>query len=596
MIPLSAVAHFSQGATPLAVNHQGLLVANTISFNLPPGVSLSDAIATIEATMNRLGVPATIRGTFQGSAKVFQDSLANQPFLVLAALVTIYIVLGVLYESYIHPLTILSTLPSAGVGALLALMAFKTEFCDHGADRRHPADRHRQEERDHDDRFRARRRAQARHELRMDAIREACLLRFRPIMMTTMAAMLGARSPGARPRRRRRAAPAAGNRDCRRSDPESSADALFHTCDLFVSGQVSPLEPTSSSRRGASYSRAFTATGRINVGGFTRLDVGAYPEAFPDRRGRCAWLRAVRLHPWHRAARAQSRGTHELSRSTSSQRRCRRADRRLVARLPVQRADLADGCGAGLQSRHRGRDRPDRAGRRPGRRHPARRCLPTLTGNGSAERQKVSSATSSVGSGNGLGGGTFNQFSTSLTASYMVDFWGKNRATLYAAEESATVSRYNREVVTLSTIVTVANTYFQVLAAQDELRVTRQNLAAADRILTLIKKQFNGGTASQLDVSQQEALVADPARRDPAAGSHGRPEHRSAGAPGRTRGSELHHPWRLDPPDRGAAGDAGTAVRTALSAAGRPPGRGAAGVVELQRRSRRARRSSRRSS
>src|SRR6185312_11193802 len=131
--------------------------------------------------------------------------------------------------------------------------------------------------------------------------------------------------------------------------------------------------------------------------------------------------------------------------------------------------------------------------------------LPTLTGNGSAERQKLSSATSS---NSGFGGGTFNQFSTSLTASYMVDFWGKNRATLYAAEENATVARYNREVVTLSTIVTVANTYFQVLAAQDQLRVTRQNLEAADRILTLIKKQFNGGTASQLDVSQQEALVA----------------------------------------------------------------------------------------
>jgi outer membrane protein, multidrug efflux system len=134
--------------------------------------------------------------------------------------------------------------------------------------------------------------------------------------------------------------------------------------------------------------------------------------------------------------------------------------------------------------------------------------LPTLTGNGSAERQKVSSATSSIGSGNGLGGGTFNTFQTNLTASYMVDFWGKNRATLYAAEENATVARFNREVVTLSTIVTVANTYFQVLAAQDQIRVTRQNLEAADRILTLIKKQFNGGTASQLDVSQQEALAA----------------------------------------------------------------------------------------
>jgi multidrug efflux pump len=191
MIPLAAVAHFTQGATPLAVNHQGLLVANTISFNLPPNVSLSTAVATIEATMNRIGVPATIRGTFQGTAKAFQDSLANQPFLILAALVTIYIVLGVLYESYVHPLTILSTLPSAGVGALLALMAFRTDFSimaligvilligivkknaimmiDFALD------------------------AERRRGLSpLEAIREACLLRFRPIMMTTMAAMLGA--------------------------------------------------------------------------------------------------------------------------------------------------------------------------------------------------------------------------------------------------------------------------------------------------------------------------------------------------------------------------------------------------------------------
>jgi multidrug efflux pump len=191
MIPLSAVAHFTQGATPLAVNHQGLLVANTISFNLPPGGSLSSAVTSIESSMNRIGVPATIRGTFQGTAKAFQDSLQNQPFLVLAALVTIYIVLGVLYESYVHPLTILSTLPSAGVGALVALMAFNTEFSimaligvilligivkknaimmiDFALD------------------------AERKRGLSsVDAIYEACLLRFRPIMMTTMAALLGA--------------------------------------------------------------------------------------------------------------------------------------------------------------------------------------------------------------------------------------------------------------------------------------------------------------------------------------------------------------------------------------------------------------------
>jgi multidrug efflux pump len=191
MIPLSAVSRNKQGATPLAVNHQGLLVATTISFNLPPNVSLSTAVSIIDADMNRLGVPATIRGTFQGTAKAFQDSLSNQPYLVLAALVTIYIVLGMLYESFVHPLTILSTLPSAGVGALLALMAFGTEFSimaligvilligivkknaimmiDFALD------------------------AQRTRALSsVDAIFEACLLRFRPIMMTTMAALLGA--------------------------------------------------------------------------------------------------------------------------------------------------------------------------------------------------------------------------------------------------------------------------------------------------------------------------------------------------------------------------------------------------------------------
>jgi outer membrane protein, multidrug efflux system len=129
--------------------------------------------------------------------------------------------------------------------------------------------------------------------------------------------------------------------------------------------------------------------------------------------------------------------------------------------------------------------------------------LPTLTGNASAEREHLSGNNGGVG-----GGATSSLFSTGLTASYMLDFWGKNRAALYAAEENASVARYNREVVTLTAIVTVANTYFQILAAQDQLRVTRQDLEAAQRILVLIKKQFGGGTASQLEVSQQEALVA----------------------------------------------------------------------------------------
>jgi NodT family efflux transporter outer membrane factor (OMF) lipoprotein len=135
--------------------------------------------------------------------------------------------------------------------------------------------------------------------------------------------------------------------------------------------------------------------------------------------------------------------------------------------------------------------------------------LPTISGNASAERERTSSSGSSSLTGTGSSGNsTLSIYSTGLTASYILDFWGKNRATLAASEESATASRYNREVVTLTTMATVANTYFQVLAAQDQIRVTRQNLAAAERILNLINTQFAGGTASQLDVSQQEALVA----------------------------------------------------------------------------------------
>lgn len=127
-VPLASISHFAPTATPLSVNHQGQFAATTISFNLPPGVSLSQGTQAIENTMRSLGVPTSVHGAFQGTAKTFQASLDNQPILILGALLAVYIVLGMLYESYVHPLTILSTLPSAGVGALLALMAFKMDF------------------------------------------------------------------------------------------------------------------------------------------------------------------------------------------------------------------------------------------------------------------------------------------------------------------------------------------------------------------------------------------------------------------------------------------------------------------------------------
>jgi multidrug efflux pump len=190
MVPLSAIASFGPGNTPLSVNHQSQFVASTISFNLPPGVSLSTATQVIYDTMAQIGMPGTIHGSFQGTAQAFQQSMSDQPILILAALAAVYIVLGMLYESYIHPLTILSTLPSAGVGALLALLLFRTEFSIIAligvilligivkknaimmVDFAIEASRQGLSSR--------------------DAIYQACLLRFRPIMMTTCAALLGA--------------------------------------------------------------------------------------------------------------------------------------------------------------------------------------------------------------------------------------------------------------------------------------------------------------------------------------------------------------------------------------------------------------------
>ncbi len=191
MVPLSAFSHYEATNTPLAVNHQGQFVASTITFNLPVGVSLSDAVAAINDTMARIGVPTSVHGTFQGTARTFQASLDSQPWLILAAIIAVYIVLGMLYESYIHPLTILSTLPSAGVGALLALLLFRTEFSIIaligvilliGIVKKNAImmiDFAIQTERKHG-------------KSPEEAIFEACLLRFRPIMMTTMAALLGA--------------------------------------------------------------------------------------------------------------------------------------------------------------------------------------------------------------------------------------------------------------------------------------------------------------------------------------------------------------------------------------------------------------------
>jgi multidrug efflux pump len=190
LVPLSAFATLERRNTTLSINHQGQLPSVTLSFNLPPGTALGDALESIDKAQDEIRLPGTIRGTYMGTAQAFKASLANQPLLLLAALLVVYIVLGVLYESLIHPITILSTLPSAGVGALVALLVFRTELSviafigiilligivkknailmiDFAIE------------------------VERREGLTSEAsIFKACLLRFRPITMTTLAAMLG---------------------------------------------------------------------------------------------------------------------------------------------------------------------------------------------------------------------------------------------------------------------------------------------------------------------------------------------------------------------------------------------------------------------
>ncbi len=191
MVPLAAFSHFQPGHTPLGVNHQGAFVAATISFNLPPGKSLGDATAAIARATAAIHMPASITGSFAGTAATFQQSTSSEPMLILAALVAVYIVLGILYESAVHPITILSTLPSAGVGAVLALILFGSEFSiialigvilligivKKNAILMIDFALHAEREQGMSTR---------------DSIYQACLLRFRPIMMTTFAALLGA--------------------------------------------------------------------------------------------------------------------------------------------------------------------------------------------------------------------------------------------------------------------------------------------------------------------------------------------------------------------------------------------------------------------
>ena len=254
-VPLDAFSKMEQGTESLSINHQGQFPSVTVSFNLAPNASLGEAIDDINKAAKDMNFPASVQAGFQGTAAAFENSLDNEALLILAALVTVYIVLGVLYESFIHPITILSTLPSAGVGALLSLILFKqnlsvvaiigiilligivkkngimmVDFALEGERQRGLSS--------------------------TDAIYEASLLRFRPIMMTTMAALLGGIPLAFGTGHRLRTSPAAGHRHGRRIAAEPGAHPLHHAGHLHLLRQpvaaILPLAPHAPGARSPS--------------------------------------------------------------------------------------------------------------------------------------------------------------------------------------------------------------------------------------------------------------------------------------------------------------------------------------------------------
>ncbi len=504
MVPLSAFARFERTATSLAVNHQSQFPSVTISFNLAPGVSLGEAVTAVEAASREMGLPAGIRGSFQGTAQAFQASLANEPLLILAALVAVYIVLGVLYESYIHPITILSTLPSAGVGAVLALIFFHAELTiialigiilligivkKNGimiVDFALEAER-------------------KEGKGPVDAIYQASLLRFRPIMMTTMAALLGALplavggGIGSELRRPLGIAIVGGlivsqlltlyttpvmylYLDRLRLWLQALRKKQFLACILILAGTITLL----------------TA---CTVGPDYVKPPAVIPQAYKEAEG---WKVAQpRDHlirgAWWEIFKDPELNALEEQVNISNQNVAAAEAQFMQARALVQVARAA--------------------------------YYPTVTGGTSYTRSLRSSTvstapgtTSSSGSSTGHGSGKppakpsassgtsmtpvpISDYRLPFDLSWEIDLWGKVRRTVEANTASAQASAADLEGVRLSMQAQLAQDYFQLRILDAEKQLLDATVAAYQKFSELTKNRYAGGVASRADVLSAETQL-----------------------------------------------------------------------------------------
>ena len=491
MVPLGAVARYEAATAPINVSHHGQFPAVTLSFNLGPGMALSDAVRTIQEMEQSIGLPETIHGKFSGTLQAFQESLTNTPLLILTALAAVYIVLGILYESWIHPITILSTLPSAGVGAVLALMLFQTDLSVIamiglllliGLVKKNAIlmiDFALAAERDE---------GKGSH----DAIFQACLLRFRPILMTTLAAMLGAlplmisNGTGSELRRPLGITIVGGlflsqiltlyttpvvylyldrlslwwARGRKKTFPSALSPAYSVLLLLFVAGVLG----------GCSFAPKYEKPSVASAAAFKELttnqlsEVEGWKTAQPRDQLR-------RGHWWEAFQDAQLNSLEENA-ATANQTVARATANFMAARAVVAQARS--------------------------------QLFPTATFNPSVTRSRQPSFR---GSGSTPAQSTTTFYSLPLDASWELDLWGRVRNTVQANSLEAQATLADLENVRLSVQAEIAIDYFQLrlLDAQEELLASA--VTAYDESLKLTQVRHETGIASDQDVAQAQTLL-----------------------------------------------------------------------------------------